>query len=404
MLKEWNVKMDNKIFEIIKASIWKTPLEGLEDADWQSIYEELRSHAILALPGDIVNDTLVSDAELLKRWLNDIAVQIAQFHLILYYQTELTDLLRSKNLHPVILKGITAAMYYPSPEFRTMGDIDFYVPSYEYDACLEILCNSEYKVALEDDSDSYHTTLLKSGVHFELHKKPAGVEENERGNYLLDVINDGFTNFDIINIVSNEIPAFPALQNGIVLLLHIEKHLKEGLGLRQIIDWMMFVDRCIDDKIWEEEFKPVLKKGGLEKLAITVTKMCGIYLGLRTEKFAWCLEADDKLCESLMYYIMEQGNFGRKKRSSEYGAGVLSRTGTLLDFIKSLQKNGEMNWKLLNSHPHMRCFAWIYQIFHYLRSAFSRKKPLRALIADFQTAKKRKKMLKKLGVYQNKLQ
>ena len=48
------------------------------------------------------------------------------------------------------------------------------------------------------------------------------------------------------------IPVLPSLQNGLVLMLHIVKHLKSGLGLRQIIDWMMYVDKQLDNEKWEE--------------------------------------------------------------------------------------------------------------------------------------------------------
>ena len=50
------------------------------------------------------------------------------------------------------------------------------------------------------------------------------------------------------------------------------------------------------------EFNELVQKTGLEKLTITVTKMCEMYLGLSPRK--WCAEADDSLCTQLMEYIM----------------------------------------------------------------------------------------------------
>ena len=103
---------------------------------------------------------------------------------------------------------------------------------------------------------------------------------------------------------------FPPLENGLVLLEHINQHLEEGLGLRQILDWALYVDKALDDDAWEYTFAPVVRRLGLERLAITVTRMCQLYLGLRSD-ITWCASADEKVCDSLMNYIMEQGNFGR---------------------------------------------------------------------------------------------
>ena len=44
---------------------------------------------------------------------------------------------------------------------------------------------------------------------------------------------------------------FPPLENGLVLLGHINQHLEEGLGLRQILDWALYVDKALDDDAWE---------------------------------------------------------------------------------------------------------------------------------------------------------
>ena len=56
--------------------------------------------------------------------------------------------------------------------------------------------------------------------------------------------------------------------------------MEEGLGLRQILDWALYVDKALDDDAWEHTFAPAVRRLGLERLAITVTRMCQLYLGL----------------------------------------------------------------------------------------------------------------------------
>ena len=59
---------------------------------------------------------------------------------------------------------------------------------------------------------------------------------------------------------------------------HINQHLEEWLGLRQILDWALYADKALDDA-WEHTFAPDVRRLGLDRLAITVTRMCQLYLG-----------------------------------------------------------------------------------------------------------------------------
>ena len=133
------------------------------------------------------------------------------------------------------------------------------------------------------------------------------------------------------------------MQNGIVLLLHVVQHLISGLGLRQIIDWMMFVNSELNDETWRLEFQPILRKIKLEKFAIILTRMCQLHLGLRTEDITWCHSADPLLCNKLLDHFMEKGNFGRKAAKNGKIVFILSANRTPLKFFKRLQDSGIYN-------------------------------------------------------------
>lgn len=112
------------------------------------------------------------------------------------------------------------AVYYPIPEYRSMGDGDFLV--WEKD---------------------YHYALEKNGVVFELHRRPAKLPEDKGRKLLMEYIHEKLNHREWHQIDEYQIPALPWLPNGLVLLYHIRQHLVNGMGLRQIIDWMMCVER-----------------------------------------------------------------------------------------------------------------------------------------------------------------
>ena len=100
--------------------------------------------------------------------------------------------------------------------------------------------------------------------------------------------------------------------NGLVLLEHIGQHMMAGLGLRQVIDWMMFVNTALHDEEWST-FQEMAQAAGLETLAKVATKMCVRYFGL-TGSFEWCMDADDAVVDEILDYLFASGNFGSKKR------------------------------------------------------------------------------------------
>lgn len=120
----------------------------------------------------------------------------------------------------------------------------------------------------------------------------------------------------------------PPLENGLVLLAHVNQHLGSGLGLRQILDWQMFVDAHLTDELWERSFQHAAQQIGMEKLAVTTTWLCRTYLGLQTPA-TWFSEADAQLASDLLLYIMQRGNMGRKM---ERGAQA---TRTVLHNLRS---------------------------------------------------------------------
>ena len=113
------------------------------------------------------------------------------------------------------------------------------------------------------------TGFIKNDIIVELHRSFAKLNNADHARYLDDLI--------ITNI--NPTHELPDPVNGLVILEHISQHLVNGLGLRQIIDWMMFTDKCLPDEKWPE-FREMAQKTGMEKLAVVVTRMCEIYLGL----------------------------------------------------------------------------------------------------------------------------
>ncbi|MCR5060093.1 MAG: nucleotidyltransferase family protein [Saccharofermentans sp.] len=299
------------LIDLLKKSLWGTELPDyttlVEPVDWTAVFTEAKNQSVASLAYPAIPDDVPQD--LRDKWESYSDKLRVRYHHVLAAQDELLDLLSRNNIPAVILKGAAAAVYYPSPSRRSMGDIDLLVPQDLYDKAEELLKTSGYIMVHDRSENPRHSMFAKGGINFELHHHFShdGIDIEE---YLIDGLDHPVTE----KIDGHQFPMLPSLPNGLVLLDHMRSHLvASGMGLRQVIDWMMYVNTVLNDDYWNNSFMAVIKEKELYTLAIVATKMCIHYLGLPST-ITWCYEADDSLCTDLINYIFSSGNFGRKKR------------------------------------------------------------------------------------------
>lgn len=364
------------MLDLIKLSLWGV---GKCKAD-QAVFEEMKLQAIAALPAAVLSKVSMPD-ELRDEWRKYIMQQISHFFRIKHEQTNLPI-----TVPYVILKGTSAAQYYPHPEYRAMGDIDLMTRREDYEDACSMLLEAGYVEAVPDQKNKRDRGFIKNGILVEMHAYFALLNNVEQAEYMDNLI--------VKHI--NDTHILPDLVNGLVILEHISQHLEEGLGLRQIIDWMMFVHKCLPDENWHE-FHDMAQKIGLDKLALITTRMCELYLGLPERQ--WCKDADLELCSDLLYYILKSGNFGKKqKRDTIVTINVLYYIKRPLDALKRLQERGLIEWKAAKKYKILRPLAWIYQARRYLYKCFNRNKAVKKLRNDYIAAKRQETLFEVLGI------
>lgn len=332
--------MQDNVFELIKLALWG---EGNPTVD-SSTYEEMKSQAIAALPAPVLS-SLNLPQELIKEWRKTIYQQIVYYENYIHIQKQLPI-----DVPYVILKGSSAAQYYPHPEYRAMGDIDIITRREDYEfSCEELLNNVWHETTSGVDLErGRHRSFERNGIIVEVHAFFSSMNDVKKA--------EAFDELIIRNITEGHI--LPDLINGLVLIEHINQHMEEGIGLRQIVDWMMFVNQCLTDDKWTE-FESIATQTGLKELTIVTTRMCELFLGLPSHK--WCMNADEKLCRDLMNYIMKCGDFGRKKNQKDtlYVSRLYQLRHPIM-VIKDLQHKGCQNPSIAKSRI-LKPFAWIIE-------------------------------------------
>lgn len=336
------------LLELIKASLFDYFPIIPERVNWEKVFDVAKAQCIVPLVASCV------PLEHREKWLDLLFQSKAHFMQLLYEQKLLGDLLSESNIPFVILKGTAAAVYYPNPSLRTFGDIDFYVSDDLANYANRILEENGY---LSVFTNERHFEFAKNGMDFELHYRFSSQPYKDIDNIIINGLNHAIE----YKIGNSIFPGLPAYENGLVLLGHIMQHLHDtGIGFRQIIDWMMFVHKELDDSAWIDKFKPLAVEAGLEKLAVTVTYMCKKWLGL-PNTITWCDDADKELVDQLFVRVLDDGNFGRYRSPHEKVKNSMRKKGE----FNYLQRAGIDNWSLAQKYAVFRPLAWLYQLLRY---------------------------------------
>lgn len=332
--------------------------DKLDDQTKNSVCTELKMHGVLCLADKWLTKHPLQDLTMYESWRKQSRDQQIRLMYALSGQQNALKVLKENGVDAVVIKGAAAAIYYPDPFLRVMGDIDLLVKREDLARAAEALESNGF--IREDASldEEHHLCYRKFGLLFELHRRLPIVDENNEE--LLHFFEKGIDERITETIECISFPMLPHRLNGIVLLFHINQHLRVGLGLRQITDWMEFVDKHIDNEAWEKEYREVLEKLSLDKFAKTVTEMCKLYLGLRRE-ITWCEGVDASVCDSFFEYIIKKGTFGIKAGEEGRVASAFLRSTNPFKIIARLQKKGLVGWEAANKHRILRPFAWIYQ-------------------------------------------
>lgn len=322
-------KMQQQFFQLLRAGLWgNTADASLFDAhtDWKQIYQAARAQALLGIVFDGMQ-TLPPECQpprgIYLQWCN-AALQIEENNQLLNRELgNVYALLREEGIEPVLLKGQGVAQNYRRPLHRHCGDIDLYIGFENYDKANSLL----RRESTDEYEENYkHTSLCWHGVNIENHRILTQLSAPMANRRLQAEIRrwHGTSECRKRRIGEVEVTLAPLPFDTAYVLLHSVQHfLNEGIGLRQVCDWvcMLHAQRQLSGR---EETARLLKAFGIQKAARVFGVIAVRYLGLSAEDLPIAYrEHDIAIGDWLLNDIWQGGNFGqydtrRKQRPKGY--------------------------------------------------------------------------------------
>lgn len=208
----------------------------------------------------------------------------------------------------MVMKGQANGLLYPIPCHRSPGDIDCYLFE-NYAMGNEVARNNG---AIVDEGWYKHSQISYRGEMFENHKFFVHTREGKRSKLLQRELLEAL-NVEKWDSFPDSCICLPPVQwNAMFLTYHACSHfITEGLRLKQLLDWAMFLQKEQDSVDWEK-FYAFCDSHHLRRFADAITAICVQYLGIQIMNPAITIGSPyaDKILNSALYdddYIYSAG-------------------------------------------------------------------------------------------------
>ena len=304
-----------------------------------------------------------------------------------YMAKEVLRLLNDNNIRHIVFKGYVIKDVYPSPELRTMGDIDIIIDSEDRKKVFDILAANKFEF---DDYTSHSEVLnyFKNGVMFEVHTKI--FEDEKLAEYYKDC-------FKFAKCVEGCTYNFKTDDHFVYVLLHMAKHFAEGgCGIRMLMDVVFYVKKYFAEMDWAY-ISAQLKQLDIYGFAKHTLAMANQYFGVEYP-FEEKVDADISVLE----YMINGGVFGYEDRNVDSIRVVEKNEGKFNPLSLVFPPYEELTRRYLWAKkipkfllPVGWIAMWFYRLFIVKENSFKR---FFTLLQSKKDAVKHKEMMKKAGL------
>ena len=389
------------LLNLCAKSLFNKDCDLPSEFDAQELLDEAKRQTVFSQVFSFIKDKCDKDAD--KTFSQIIAKNIR----VEFAHNEVHKALSDNNIPYVVLKGVASAAYYNEPALRMMGDIDILVSPENISAADAALKSIGFVTNEQLDGDDMHIAYKRrDGLVCELHRSINGIPKNAAGERLQEYFADVFDSSLKYKMSNGSCVVPDKFHHGLIILLHTANHLtNEGVGLRHLCDWAVFVNNFSNEEFINTFEKP-LKETGLWRFAQLLTACSIKHLGC--DQKMWAGEADGDLLDGIIADILNGGNFGKKdverysqiKYISDRKSGEKAKKSPIFQLLSSINEKTKKEFKFVNKSKFFLPIGWFFTVIKYLYLVVMGKRSLDTA-STILGAKQRRDLYNKFKLFEN---
>ena len=312
-------------FALLKAGLWEQGVKLLpyEPIDFAALYDLADGQSVVGLIAaglEHVEDRKVVKPEALPFMKRVFSLEGRNASMNSFIG-EIVEKMRAAGIFTLLVKGQGIAQCYARPQWRSSGDIDFFLDERNYELAKDFLRPMASSIEPESDYAKHFGGDIDQWV-VELHGTlRCGL--SPRMDKVIDTIQEDTFTHDNVRLWRNggTDVFLPGIDNDCIFIFtHILKHFyKGGIGLRQVCDWcrLLWTYRGkVDVSLLESRLRSMGLMTEWKAFAAYVVN----YLGMPVESMPLYEDSGrwTRKARRIHSFILKVGNFGKNRDLSYY--------------------------------------------------------------------------------------
>ena len=305
---------------LLKAGLWEEEVRfaSFGDVNCSEIYRLAREQSVVGLVAAGLEH--LASGKVPQELALNLAGEVLQLEqrntAMNQFVAQTVERMRSNGIYTLLVKGQGIAQCYERPQWRSSGDIDFFLSEDNYKKAEDFLSELATNVSGKE-SYSQHLAMTIGAWVVELHGTLRSGLWRTMDRTLDEVQYDIICGGNVRTWMNGNTQVFiPRADEDVVYVFsHILEHFfKEGIGLRQICDWCRLLwtyKEILNLRLLESR----LKKMGVMTEWKAFFNLASRYLDMPDLDTSFmCRDSRfDKKADRIMAFVLETGNFGHNR-------------------------------------------------------------------------------------------
>ena len=288
------------------------------DTDWAALYDLSFRQTVVGLVTDGIHhlpaECLPPQEETLDPFLGDVMFTETRNGQLNRALPRLVKALAG--LRVAVVKGQPLGLNYPDPMRRQPGDIDLLLPPEDYARAREILVPKATRVE-EEATEILHLGMFFGSIEVELHGTISTLMSRSLDAKLKVLQERMFrSGVAMCPVEGHPIPVPDVNFSAVYVFVHFLHHYwSGGIGLRQIIDWALLLERH-HAEIDKAQLRADIGYLGMTRLWHAFLAFAATFLAMPAEAVdavSWKPVRSGRREERIWRFIRSSGNFGKNE-------------------------------------------------------------------------------------------